>query len=85
MHELTNEMWSMSLPYTLAFTTTDSSTDTFQPFYVTRIKEEKEVSDNIAYLKNASVQNILLFQTDGRMCFGLRVGPMQFDKVSEFV
>ena len=26
-----------------------------------------------------------IYIEDGRMCFGLRVGPMQFNKVSEFV
>ena len=26
-----------------------------------------------------------IFIEDGRMCFGLRVGPMQFNKVSEFI
>ena len=32
---------------------------------------------------NLDSNNVLI--EDGRMCFGLRVGPMQFNKVSEFV
>ena len=32
-----------------------------------------------------NLDNNDIFIEDGRMCFGLRVGPMQFDNVSEFI
>ena len=32
-----------------------------------------------------NLDNNKIFIEDGRMCFGLRVGPMQFNKVSEFI
>ena len=32
-----------------------------------------------------NLDNNEIFIEDGRMCFGLRVGPMQFNKVSEFI
>ena len=32
-----------------------------------------------------SLDNNEIYIEDGRMCFGLRVGPMQFNKVSEFI
>ena len=31
------------------------------------------------------LDNTKIYVEDGRMCFGLRVGPMQFNKVSEYI